>query len=66
MVLELTVHKCRISVSYVTYCSIKHVLMVKLFGVFAKSQKVPSTFVIPDCPFIRLELGSIRLDFHEI
>jgi len=46
-----------LNVSYVTYCSIKHVLMVLYFGAFAKSQKVPSTFVIPGCPSIRLELG---------
>jgi hypothetical protein len=35
--------------------------------VSAKSEKVTSTFVMPDCPSIRLEqLGALGLDFHEI
>jgi hypothetical protein len=41
--------------------------MVLFLGVFAKSQKVTSTIVIPDCPSIRLEqLGYLWLDFHLI
>jgi hypothetical protein len=45
----------------------KQVLMVLFLGVFTKSQKGTSNFVMPDCPSIRLEqLGSLWLDFHEI
>jgi len=40
--------------------------MVKYFGVFARLQRVLTTFVIPVCPSVHLELGFIWLDSHEI
>jgi hypothetical protein len=43
-----------------------YVLMVLFLGVFAKLQKVTSSFVLSVRPFIYMEqLGSLWMDFHE-